>query len=85
VDHRDPSTEARHVPFPSAHMRDAITPEEAFEELRLWADYYESTTRALEIMRCEGTTPGTLPRIAAASARAAEALRRIKQIRELSD
>jgi hypothetical protein len=66
-------------------VREAITPEEAFEELRLWADYYESTTRALEIMRSEGTTPATLPRIAAESARAAQALGRIKQIRELSD
>ena len=66
-------------------MRDVISPEEAAEELRLWADYYEATARALEIMRSEGTTEATLTRIAAEDARAAAAMRRIRQIRGLKD
>lgn len=64
-------------------MRESISPVEAAETLRLWADYYEATTRALEIMRSEGTSSATLPRIAAESARAEAALRRIKQIHGL--
>ena len=66
-------------------MREAITPEEAAEALRLWADYYESTVRVMEIMRSEGTSEATLPRIAAEHARAEGALRRIKQIHGLPD
>jgi hypothetical protein len=62
-------------------MRDVIPPEEAAEELRLWADYYEATARALEIMRAEGTTSSTLLRIVAEDAKAAAAIKRIKQIR----
>ena len=66
-------------------MRNALTPEEAAEELRLWADYYEATTRTLEIMRSEGTSLATLRRIAAEDARAAAAMKRIKKIRGLKD
>jgi cytosine/adenosine deaminase-related metal-dependent hydrolase len=64
-----------------SHMREEISAEEAAEERRLWADYYEATARALEIMRSEGTTTATLPRIAAEDARAAAAIERIKAIR----
>jgi hypothetical protein len=64
-----------------SHMREEISAEEAAEERRLWADYYEATARALEIMRSEGTTTATLPRIAAEDARAAAAIARIKAIR----
>jgi hypothetical protein len=64
-----------------SRMRDEITPAEAAEELRLWADYYEATARILEIMRAEGTTIATLMRIAAEDAKAAAAIARIKAIR----
>jgi cytosine/adenosine deaminase-related metal-dependent hydrolase len=64
-------------------LRDEITPAEAAEELRLWADYYEATARALEIMRAEGTTTATLLRIVAEDAQAAAAMKRIKEIRGL--
>jgi hypothetical protein len=63
--------------------REAITPSEEAEERRLWADYYEATARALEIMRAEGTTSATLLRIAAEDAKAAAAIKRIKEIRGL--
>ncbi len=64
-------------------MRDVITPDEAAEERRLWADYYEATARALEIMRAEGTAAAALPRIVEEDARAAAAIQRIKEIRGL--
>jgi hypothetical protein len=66
-------------------MREASGPEEAAEALRLWADYYEATARALEIMRSEGTSEATLPRIAAEDTRGEAALRRIKEIHGLPD
>lgn len=62
-------------------MREVIPPDEAAEELRLWADYYEATARAVEIMRGEGTTAATLMRIVAEDAKAAAAIQRIKEIR----
>jgi len=62
-------------------MRDVITSVEAAEERRLWADYYEATARALEIMRTEGTAVGSLPRIVEEDAKAAVAIKRIKEIR----
>jgi hypothetical protein len=62
-------------------MRDAINPDEAAEERRLWADYYEATARALEIMRAEGTAAGALPRIVEEDTKAAAAIKRIKEIR----
>ena len=63
--------------------RKEITPAEEAEERRLWADYYEATARALEIMRGEGTSAATLLRIAAEDAKATAALKRIKEIRGL--
>jgi hypothetical protein len=63
--------------------RAEITPVEEAEERRLWADYYEATARSLEIMRAEGTGAATLLRIAAEEAKAAAAIKRIKQIRGL--
>lgn len=63
--------------------RAEITPAEEAEERRLWADYYEATARAMEIMRAEGTGAATLLRIAAEDAKAAAAIKRIKVIRGL--
>jgi hypothetical protein len=63
------------------HMRDVLPPEEAAEERRLWADYYEATARALEIMRAEGTTATALPRIVEETTKAVAAIKRLKQIR----
>jgi Trk K+ transport system NAD-binding subunit len=62
-------------------MRDVITPKEAAEERRLWADYYEAIARVVEIIRAEGTTETTLSRIVVEDAKAAIAMRRIKEIR----
>jgi hypothetical protein len=63
--------------------RAEITPAEEAEERRLWADYYEATARALEIMRAEGTSAAILLRIAAEEEKAAAAIKRIKEIRGL--
>ena len=62
-------------------MRDVITPREAAEERRLWADYYEAIARALEIMRAEGTTATALPHIVEEDTKAAAAIKRLKEIR----
>ena len=63
-------------------MHDESTPYEASEELRLWADYYDATTRVLEIMmRAQGTTGSALPNVIAEHTKAAHALQRIKEIR----
>ena len=58
-----------------------IGTEEASEELRLWADYYEATARVLEIMRTQGTTVAAVAQIVAEDAKAAGAITRIKEIR----
>jgi DNA invertase Pin-like site-specific DNA recombinase len=58
----------------------ALTPNEAAEVRRLWADYYEASARAVEIMRSEGTTEAALPRVAAEAAKADAALTRLKEI-----
>jgi hypothetical protein len=58
-----------------------INPEEANEELRVWADYYEATLRVLEIMRARGTDGAAVAQIFAEDARVAAALKRIKQLR----
>jgi hypothetical protein len=63
--------------------RAEITPAEEAEERRLWADYYEATARAVEIMRSEGTNSATLLRVAAEDTKAAAAIKRIKEIRGL--
>jgi hypothetical protein len=62
-------------------VRDVITPSEAAEERRLWADYYEAIARALEIMRTEGTTATVLPRVVKEDTKAAAAIKRLKEIR----
>ena len=62
-------------------MREVIARGEAAEERRLWADYYEATACALEIMRAEGTGAAALPRIVEEDAKAAAAMKRIKEIR----
>jgi DNA invertase Pin-like site-specific DNA recombinase len=79
---RPPAAEGR---TGTPQMRQAITPEEAAEVLRLWADYYDAAARALEIMRVEGTTRAALPRVAAETAKAAAAMARIKEIHGLGD
>jgi hypothetical protein len=61
----------------------ALTPEEAAEERRLWADYYEAMERVLEIMRREGTVDSAVPRIVAEDAIASRAIARIKQLHGL--
>ena len=61
-------------------MGRTMTPEEAAEVRRLWADYYEAAAHALEIMRQEGTTEAVLPRLAIISARAAATMKRLKEI-----
>jgi hypothetical protein len=66
-------------------VRDDITPEEAAEELQLWADYYEATERALGMVRAGTVTPDTLPQIIAEDSKAAAAIRRIKQIRGIRE
>jgi hypothetical protein len=62
-------------------MHEALTPEEAAEERRLWADYYEASAQALELMRAEGTSDTVLLRIVTEHAKAASAMKRIKEIR----
>jgi hypothetical protein len=65
-------------------MHVTITPEEAAEERRLWADYYEATVRAVEIMQREGTASAALARIVAEDSLANRAMARIKKIRGIS-
>jgi hypothetical protein len=61
-----------------------LTPEEAAEERRLWADYYEAVERLLEIMRREGTSAGAISHIVAEDSAANRAIRRIKQLHGIS-
>lgn len=53
------------------------------EEARLWADYYDAVSRALEIMKAGGTGEAVLQRVAAQQALADKTLARIKEIRGL--
>jgi len=64
-------------------VHDTLTPEDAAEERRLWADYYEAMARVLEIMRREGTAGGALSRIVEEDAVAGRAIARIKEIRRI--
>jgi hypothetical protein len=64
-------------------VHDTLTPEQAAEERRLWADYYEAMERVLEIMRREGTAQAAVPRIVAEDAIASSAIARIKQLHGL--
>ena len=66
-------------------MRDPITPAEAAEELRLWADYYEAISRALELLRGGAATAATLPKIVTEHAKAGAAIKRLKEIRGIED
>jgi hypothetical protein len=61
-------------------VHDTLTPEEAAEERRLWADYYEAVARILEIMRREGTAEAAVSRIVAEDSTASRAIARIKQL-----
>jgi hypothetical protein len=61
-------------------VHDILTPEEAAEERRLWADYFEALGRVLEIMRREGTAATVVPRIVAEDSTASHAIARIKQL-----
>ena len=61
-------------------MRSNLTAEEAAEERRLWADYYEAVERVIEIMRREGAIDAALPRIVAEDSTASRAIARIKQL-----
>jgi hypothetical protein len=65
-------------------VRHDLTPDEAAEERRLWADYYEAVERVLEIMRREGTLDAILPRIVAEDSTASRAIARIKQLHGIS-
>ena len=64
-------------------MRVEITSQEAAEERRLWADFYEATMRAVEIIRSEGTNGAAVKHIVAEHAVASDAVARIKEIRGL--
>ena len=65
-------------------MRAEITSQEAAEERRLWADYYEAIMRALEVIRAQGTNGAVaVMRIVAQHAIASDALARIREIRGL--
>ena len=66
-------------------MGRVLTPGEAAEVRRLWADYYDAAARALEIMRTEGTTAAILPRVGAESAKADAAIKRLKEIHGIED
>jgi len=65
-------------------VRSKLSEDEAAEERRLWADYYEAVARALEIMRLEGTAQPAATRIIAEAAAASQAITRIKEIRGIS-
>ena len=69
----------KHFTGPIA-VHDTLTPEEAAEERRLWADYYEAVARILEIMRREGTAEAAVSRILAEDSTASRAIARIKQL-----
>jgi hypothetical protein len=66
-------------------MRETLTPEEAAEELRLLADYYEATMRAATLVRTAGASAATLRLILAEQAKAAAAVKCIKEIRGIKD
>jgi hypothetical protein len=69
----------------AAAVRKDIPPDEVAEELQLWADYYEATERALGMVRAGTVTAENLPKIIAEDAKAAAAIKRIKQIRGIRD
>lgn len=62
-------------------MRLTLNEHETAEERRLWAEYYEATARALEIIKSEGTDADALSRIVAQHEIAHRAIERIKEVR----
>jgi hypothetical protein len=64
-------------------VRAEITSQEAAEERRLWADYYEAVMAVLETIRGEGTNGAAVMRVLAQHAVASAALARIREIRGL--
>lgn len=64
-------------------VRLTIGEDEAAEERRLWADYYEAMARVLEIMQLGGTVEPAVSRILAEDATAGRAIARIKEIRRI--
>jgi hypothetical protein len=66
-------------------MRETLTPEEAAEELRLLADYYEATMRAATLVRTGGPNAATIASILAEHAKATAALKCIREIRGIGD
>jgi hypothetical protein len=69
----------------AATVHEILTPEEAAEERRLWADYYESVARILEIMRRDGTTEPAVARIVAEDTTARRAIARLKQLHRIPE
>ena len=69
----------------TARVRETITPEEAAEELRLWADYYDATERAMQLVRAGAATAATLRQVMAEDAKATAAIKRIKKIRGIKE
>ena len=65
-------------------VRFTLSEDEAAEERRLWADYYEATARVLEIIRREGTAGGAVSHIVEQDAIAGRAIARIKEIRRIA-
>jgi len=65
-------------------VRSRLSEDEAAEERRLWADYYDAVVRALDIMRLEGTAQAAATRIIAEAAAASQAITRIKEIRGIN-
>ena len=65
-------------------VHSTLSEDEAAEERRLWADYYEAMARVLEIMQREGTVGGALSRIVEEDAIANRAIARIKEIHRIA-
>jgi len=72
-------------PVGTSRTQEGGSADEAGEELRLWADYYDAIERALELVRTGLRTPATLAQILAEDAKAAAAIKRIKEIRGIKD
>jgi hypothetical protein len=62
-------------------MHEVITPEQAAEERRLWADYYEAMERILVAIRSEGGAEAALSRVVSEDATARRAIARLKELR----
>jgi hypothetical protein len=72
----------REVPVRSDASRTPdATAGQSGEELRLWADYYEAVTRALEIVRAGNVTRAAFIEICSEHLKGAAALERLQRIR----